>query len=388
MDRVDLLILIGLIYVVIRGFKIGFLRLVGSTIGLVGGLIFGSWVSLKLASHVNGASNKAILIICIEGIFAIGFSYLGEFLGHLLGLKLKRPVFRKTNKFLGAPFEALSLLLIVWIVASGVANVHAYDIGYYVRHSAIIKALDNSLPNPPDYIARLEKVVSPNGFPNVFVGLEPQHPVVPNNSVVSQQVVNADSASVVKIQSLGCGGEVQGSGVVIGKGFVLTNAHVVAGTSDTQVLDGTGTYHAVAVWFDPNEDIAVLRVNAIADKALTLSSQTDGQGTNGVILGYPGGGPLEANSAVILDEITAQGQNIYNQGDVNRNIYELEGNVQPGNSGGPLIDSNGVVIGIIFAKSVSQPDVGYSLLSSDLINSVQAAESQNTPVSVGACASE
>lgn len=386
MDRVDVVIIIALIYVVYRGMKVGFLQLVGSTLGLVGGLLLGSWLSVKVTHGVGNANDRLLLIVLTEGVLAIGFSYLFGYLGFLLGNKLHKRSLQKTNKLLGAPFEALALLLIVWVVASGIANVQAYSIGYYTQHSLIVKELDEALPPPPDFFARLEKIVSPNGFPNVFIGIEPQHTSIPTNSYINPQTITTAENSIVKVVSFGCGGLVQGSGVVVASNMVVTNAHVVAGTTDSKVSDKNGVYSATPIWFDPNLDISVLRVNGLHDNPLVLSAQTVNDNSSGVVLGYPGNGPLVADNAVVLDEIVAEGQNIYNRGTVDRNIYELQSDIEPGNSGGALIDADGTVIGIVFAKSVSQPNIGYALVSSDIINSVQTAEKQNTPVSVGQCA--
>ena len=111
-------------------------------------------------------------------------------------------------------------------------------------------------------------------------------------------------------------------------------------------------------------------------------------GTLSAQIGYPGGGSLTASAAVILDEVSATGRNIYDSGVVTRNIYELQAQVVPGNSGGPLVDLNGVVIGLIFARSQSDDNLGYALTAPEIQGELSKALAQNYPVSTGRCAAE
>src|SRR5262249_42292313 len=147
-------------------------------------------------------------------------------------------------------------------------NVQTDRLGYYVRHSAVIQGLDKLLPPPPDFLAQLEKAISPNGFPNVFVGLEPQHTTVAPNTSVSNAAIVADENSVVKIAGRGCGGIIEGSGFVVAPGVVVTNAHVVAGVASPRVIDSASTHTTTVVFFDPQTDLAVLRVNNLNDAPL------------------------------------------------------------------------------------------------------------------------
>jgi S1-C subfamily serine protease len=148
----------------------------------------------------------------------------------------------------------------------------------------------------------------------------------------------------------------------VGKGLVVTNAHVVAGLKRPQVVDGKKTYVSVPVWFDPNLDIAILKVTGLPDAPLVLSTNTLPNASAAATLGFPGGGSLVAQDGVIIDHVTAVGRNIYNRGVVSRDVYEIQASVQPGDSGGPLVAPDGTVAGVIFARSVSQSDIGYGLL--------------------------
>lgn len=389
MTVADFLIVILLIGAVARGARIGLLRLLLSSVGFVGGLAAGSWLSKPLAVRVANPSARLIIILAIELGLALGLAAAGEIVSvYISSRAMKRLHLDKVNQVLGGVTEILFTLLVVWLVASALVNVRSYNIGTDVRRSWIINELNAVLPRPPDLFARLEKVIDPNGFPNVFLGLEPQHTTVaPTNSVNNQAVLN-DEKSVVKVQGTGCGGIVDGSGFVVADNVVVTNAHVVAGIARPEVVDAKGVHRAVAIWFDPNMDIAVLRLTDLAEPPLPLSEAVLPDNNAAAVLGFPGGGPLVANNAVIIDHITAVGRNIYSQGVTYRKIYEVQTDVEPGNSGGPLLAPDGSVAGIVFAKSVSQNAVGYALLINQVEPLINQAERQNRPVSTGSCAQD
>jgi S1-C subfamily serine protease len=386
MDFLDLIIVVLAGLAVARGMRSGLAQLFLSSAGFVGGLLLGSWIARHIAIRSANPSTKLMVILGIELGAALILSLLGERLGLAISARAVRLHLVRLNQVLGAALEVVFMLLVVWLAASGFANTSSYNIGYDIRHSFIIRELDTLLPSPPDIFAQLEKVISPNGFPNVFVGLEPQHTTIAATNSVNNQAIINDEASVVKIQGDGCGGIIDGSGFVVDKGIVVTNAHVVAGVSAPEVVDKYRTYHAVAIWFDPNMDIAVLRVSNLPDPPLALSGQELASRGAAAILGFPGGGPLTAGQAVVIDQIIAKGQNIYNRGAVSRSIYELQAVVRPGNSGGPLLAPDGSVAGIVFAKSVSQDNVGYALLINPVKASIRTAESRDQPVSTSSCA--
>jgi len=200
------------------------------------------------------------------------------------------------------------------------------------------------------------------------------------------RAVQADQHSVVKIEGRGCGGIVEGSGFVAKTGIVLTNAHVVAGVSRPQVVDVNGEYSATVVLFDPNLDLAVLRVDNLKDAPLPIDSNTAPNGTPAAVLGYPGGGDLHIGTARILQSLEAMGRNIYGQGTTTRLVYSVKATVRPGNSGGPLIAKNGNVIGIVFAESTVNDQTGYALAMHAVSAELAQGATRTLAVGTGACA--
>jgi S1-C subfamily serine protease len=167
--------------------------------------------------------------------------------------------------------------------------------------------------------------------------------------------------------------------------LVVTNAHVVAGISSPTVIDQAGAHRAMVVVFDPNLDIAVLRATGLAGKPLPIAAPLQPRGTTAVALGYPGGGGLTASPAAILGDINAVGRNIYNEGVTRRNVYQLNADIEPGNSGGPLVLPNGTVVGVVFAKSVTDANLGYALTTPKVLSDISQARGAGA-VSTGTCA--
>jgi S1-C subfamily serine protease len=385
---IDLAIIIFAISALYRGREIGFVRQLFSTVGFFGGLFLGAWLQQYTVEWANGETARSLLTIATTLGCALIFLAIGEY----AGIKLKhRVVLKRINIWdngFGGLLSVISLLLTVWLLAAVIGSVPASAVQSQLRSSRIVSALNRALPSAPNVISNLGRLVDPNGFPEVFIGGEP----APNKQVnvpplgELKAAVDSDRDSVVKIEGQGCGGIVEGSGFVVGSNLVATNAHVVAGIRHPYVKDNNGTHSSSVIWFDPDLDFAVLRVPNLAGRSLLVSEKRVGVGTPAAVLGYPGGGGFTAGPAAVSNQFTASGRDIYNRGQTLRDVYELQADIRPGNSGGPLIDKDGTVIGVIFAESTDYAHTGYALTSDQVKNEINQAASQNQPVSTGQCA--
>lgn len=385
MNAVDLIIILFALASIPRGIQSGLLELFLSFTGLMTGLLIGSRLAQIIAVHMGSPLAKLVVILALECSLALLLWMGGLVLSRRLRPHPKRKYLNRANEIAGGVTEVLFTLIIVWLIASGLTNVRSHNIGHNVRRSLIVRELNSALPHPPDIIAQLEKIVSPNGFPNVFLGLEPGHTTVsPKNKVNNQAVLDAEK-SVVRVQGIGCGNIVYGSGFVADKGIVVTNAHVVAGLKRPQVVDSHKIYQSQTIWFDENLDIAILKVNGLPDPPLTLNPKILPDADAAATLGYPQGGQLVAEDAAIIDHVTAVGRNIYNEGIVSREIYEVQTKVEEGDSGGPLLAPDGSVAGVLFARAVSQDNIGYALLINQIIPLVSQAKQRNQVVDTSFC---
>ena len=384
----DIIIIVLLISAVIRGREIGFVQQALSTIGFFGGLLIGALIEPFTVSLAHTQLSRSLVTL----LTTIGMGFLLLTAGEFVGVILKRKVLAlKINRFdniLGSLISVVSVLLGVWLGVAILRTLPNLSFQQDIKNSKIIAALDRHLPPAPNIIADLSHLVDPNGFPRVFNGGEPAPPgsvKLPPYSVLAA-AVNKDRPSVVKIVGEGCGGIVEGSGFVVRPDIIATNAHVVAGISQPYVEDGNGNHRATVIYFNPNLDFALLRVPDLAGPPLNVQASTVPNNTDSAALGYPGGGGFKADPAVILEKFAATGSNIYQQGSTTREIYEVEANIIPGNSGGPLITTNGTVVGVVFAQSTEYNQVGYALVTTPIVHIIDSTSPNSSAVSTGSCA--
>jgi S1-C subfamily serine protease len=384
---VDILIVAFCLSALYRGREIGFVRQACSTVGFFGGLFLGAWLQGHTVKLAHAADGRAIITLLTTLGSAMVFLTIGE----VIGIYLKRRVVVKrinlVDVYLGALVSVVTVLISSWLLASLLGSLPLQSINDSVKRSRIVRSLNRALPSAPNLIADLGRLIDPNGFPQVFIGSEPNPPsniALPSLGVL-RAAVEADRASVVKLEGEGCGGIVEGSGFVVGSNLVATNAHVVAGIRHPYVIDSNGTHSGTVISFDPNLDFAVLRVSNLAGKSLVISHAHVGAGTPAAVLGYPGGGGFSAGVAAVLDQFTASGRNIYGRGATTRDVYELRAHIIPGNSGGPLVATDGTVIGVIFAESTTFQSVGYALTTTQATTEINQAAASNHAVSTGSC---
>jgi S1-C subfamily serine protease len=282
------------------------------------------------------------------------------------------------------------LLLATWFLALNLADGPFPAVSRGLRDSEIVRTLDSALPPPPSLVGEASHLLALLGFPDVFVGLpqEPSPPVGPPNGAQARAASRAALPSTVEVLGSGCnqGFVNQGSGFVVGEDLVITNAHVVAGTSEQWVQYAGVRTVATVVAFDPNLDVAVLRARGLDLAPLALLRGEAGRGDAGAVLGYPGGGSLDAEAAAVRGVIEPVGRDIYGEGQVRRRVYEVQATIRRGNSGGPFVLASGRVAGLVFASSVADDEVGYAIVSSEFLPMLRNPATLTASVGTGACA--
>jgi S1-C subfamily serine protease len=391
MNIVDILVILFFISALVRGTELGSARQFFSTVGLFGGLFLGVFIQSKVIHLVHTSNTKALLALVVI-VACIGIlSTAGEYIGALLKDRIERSSFkaiRAIDRTLGSVLAGATLLLTVWLGAAIFTNTPIGSLQKQIKNSVVIAQLNKTLPSAPSLVTRLGHLIDPNGFPNVFTGLEPA--IDTNRPVPSigdlDIAVQKARISTVKVEGEGCGGITQGSGWVADPELVVTNAHVVAGVAQPYIIDGNGRHKAQVIYFDPNLDMAVLRATQLAGPPLTIKEGVVDNGTASAVLGYPGGGDFTAGPAAVIDSFKAVGRNIYNQGETTREVYSIKGIVRPGNSGGPLVDQQGTVIGMVFAESTTYDSVGYALTTDALLAHLNQVKDNTSTVGTGSCA--
>lgn len=380
----------------VTGFRQGLVVSVLSLVGFLAGGALAMWL-LPLGINRWAALDSSPLmrsVVLIAGVFilaSIGQAALVTVGGRLRAQLKVRPV-RAFDAGLGALVVVASAAVLVWFIAGALRGGAPAPIAKAIGESRVLRAIDDVVPPQTSRLfAGFREVLDREGFPRVFDGLESERitPVAPPDpSVARTQGVRDAGASVIKITGVAdaCNRGQEGSGWVVTPERVVTNAHVVAGMdSATLRIHGTGrSYTGRVVLFDARRDLAVLAVPGLPAQPLPQGPDLS-RGDSGVVAGFPLDGPYRLDAARVRDVVQARGSDIYGRPGTSREVYSLYAKVQPGNSGGPLLSTDGRVVGVVFAKSLDDNSTGYALTMDEARPVLDAAASASAPVDTGAC---
>lgn len=389
---VDLLLLVAALIFAVSGFRRGFVVGALSVAGFLGGGIAGMLAAPVLVGRMTpglGQSLAAVVIVLVAAV--VGQAVTARLGDRLRSVLTWRPA-RFIDAALGAALSVTAMLLVVWFVAGALRTSPALPLSALVRESTVINAVDRAVPDPArGWFGSFRGLLAESAFPRVFAGLGPERilPVEPPDLSGAQTEAIAEAAeSVVEVSGAAadCGRQLVGSGFVYAPERVMTNAHVVAGVDSPrlQVL-GTGrSYDAQVVVFDPDRDLAVLAVPDLDVPPLDFSSAGQ-RGDDAAAAGFPGSGPFVLEPARIRERLDARGRDIYNDAQVTREIFSLFTDIEPGNSGGPLIAPDGSVYGVIFAASLDDPQTGYAITAEEAGSVASAGVEATARVGTGPC---
>jgi S1-C subfamily serine protease len=384
---VDVAIVVGVVAAAGFGWRTGLLAQLGLGAGLLAGLAFAAWAMPPLLQRLDDPVARTFVLFVAMSVILGGAGTLGGAVGQQAGAALDRVHLGALDRCVGATFAALVALAISWLYATTFARLPDSAVAREIHESAIVRALDERLPTPPDAAAVLGGLLGEVGAGELFAGLEPvpAEPVPPPTPAELAAAVEIGSPSTAKVLASGCAASSEGSGFVFGDELLLTNAHVVAGASDVTVDLGGERFDAEVVLFDPDVDLAALRVDGLDAAALRVREAEVERGTVGAVIGYPGDGPLVATPGAVQRAITAVGRDIYGSQLVTRRVLEVRADIRPGNSGGPFVSAEGEVAGMVFARSVISDDIGYVLATSEIEGVLAAAGRAPAPVPTGPC---
>ena len=377
MTRLDWIVLGVVAFTALLGMWQGFTISALSAVGV----IVGGFVGARVAPHLlpDGAESPYTPLVALAG--AAAAAILFEIFGSSIGAAIRRRIppgpLRTTDSAGGFAFGALAGLVLIWIFGAVALQLPGQqDLRRQVQQSAVLQELNELVP-PRRALRALARV---DPFPSIAGPLPPVGP--PDPSVLRQPGVRRAAPSVVRVLGTACGLGVAGSGWAAGPALVVTNAHVVAGQEDT-VVDGPSSppLRAQAVAFDARNDVAVLRVRGKLN-ARPLEQADPRAGSPVAILGYPENEPLTARPGRIGRTGAVLSEDAYGHGPVPRRITSLRGDVRPGNSGGPLVDGAGRVVGTVFASRLDG-GAGYAVPPDVVSNAI--ARARGGPVSTGDC---
>ncbi len=384
MTFLDVLLLLVVALSAWGGYRRGALLQVMGLVGLVLGFVVGAWLAPRTADLVESDPAKAG--VALGTVLILGS--VGDAIGSFLGRKLRRRAhvtrYKGADAVGGSALSVTALIVAIWFLGLNLAAGPFPGVARTLQRSTVVRIVGGALPAPPALSAQIGTVLDIIGFPDVFAGLPP-----PPAEAVPQptrgraaRAALAARPSLVLVAGPACDRILQGTGFVVEDDLVLTNAHVVAGSSPRVEWDGH-TFDATPLVFDEDLDVAVLRVDGLDAPPVSLLDDEVDRGDGGAVLGYPSGEYVEQRAGV-RRALDATGRDIYSEDEVRRRIYELQVRVRPGNSGGPFVLPGGVAAGMIFGASTSHGEIGYAITSPRLIPIVERA-ARADEVGTGRC---
>jgi S1-C subfamily serine protease len=356
----------------VSGWRSGALGSVMSFIGVVLGAVAGVLLAPHIVNHIDGARTKLFAALFLILALVVVGEVAGVVLGRAVRSAIRNPAVRLVDSLIGVGLQLIVVMVAAWLLATPLTSSDQTNLVNAVKGSKVLAQVDEVAPEWLRAVPkRLSALLDTSGLPDV---LQPfgRTPIVevepPNATLASDAVVAAVQPSVVKIRGVapGCQKVLEGTGFVVGAQHVMSNAHVVAGSDSVTVESAGQTYDAVVVSYDPNADISMLFVPNLPAQTLEFAPEPAVTGTDALVLGYPGGGDFAATPARIREIIELNGPDIYRTTTVNREVYTIRGTVRQGNSGGPLINANGEVLGVVFGAAVDDTETGFVLTANEV----------------------
>ena len=391
----DLILLVVIAAFATSGYRQGFIVGILSFFGFVGGALLGAEFGPSISKALVGGQTQQDVIAMV---LLVAFAVIGQFVASSIGAAMRSTVTWRSATVLdsigGALVSVVSFLLIAWVVGSVLNGSPFPLVDGQVNNSLVLQTVDRFVPSPArTMFSDFRRLLATNStYSEVFskIGAERIFDIpAPDQSVLDSRGYLAARASVVRVQGVAptCSLSIEGSGFVISPDHILTNAHVVAGVTEHQIVTTASgqVFNATVVLYDPQVDVAVLYVPNLNLPALRFAGPAN-PSDNAIVAGYPlDSQTLDAVAARIGGIQDVQGLNIYQDSTVTRQIYEIRAVVKSGNSGGPLLSPDGTVDGVVFAAAIGVQDTGFALTAAEVSADANAGAGDTAPVSTMGC---
>lgn len=388
---VDLLVVVLALFAAASGWRQGAATAGLAFTGVVLGAVVGIRLAPTVASYVQGtAARTALGVAVVVALVAIGEA-AGVLLGRVVRGSMRWVSVRRLDSLLGSVMQAAAVLVAAWLLAVPLTSIGGNSLASEVRASAVLAKVNDVLPGQARRLpAEFSALLDTSGLPNVlgpFARTPITEVAAPDPALQTTPVVQNLRGSVLKIRGVApsCSRGLEGSGFVVAPERVMTNAHVVAGTDQVGVESNGALLTATVVLYDPQTDLAVLDVPGLRAAPLTFAPTPAASGASAIVLGYPLDGPYTANAVRVREDITLRGPNIYDSQTVSRDVYTVRGTVRSGNSGGPLVDTGGQVLGVVFGAAVDNSETGFVLTAQEVSSELAQAAQLSRAVPTGRC---
>jgi hypothetical protein len=371
MNGLDIAIAIAAIAAFVGGYRRGLLARLTVWVFVVGTVlaVADNMNSVLKILQRNEGKAKPIEIVMV----IVGSIVLGRLVGGMVGYWVKRRIptrpLRAIDRFAGGGVGLAGVAITLWLATPVLAFIPGWPSGA-VRTSAVATTLAQKVPIRLDALSAVRNLLADGGFPVAVseIGRSVDAGKPPSAPVLSPTQRSKVSDSVVRVSSVGCSGESIGSGFFVGKKKVLTAAHVVAGGRAISVETTNGIVPASILAFDPRKDLALLEIDSVGGEALRLADQTDEDATPlpGEAFGFRNGGPLSIRTLTSSKPLQETGRDIYDERVSVRQVLRLAADLGPGDSGAPVVDSAGDVLGVVFSRAPDRSTTAFALAAREI----------------------
>lgn len=380
MTVLDVLVLVTVVAAAYGGYRIGFVTRAISWIGMLAGLLLATRVVPLVLDPVEDDETAALVMAGLALLLA--GALLGQALGLMAGARLRvsLPAGRMSaaDRAGGALVAGLGVLATVWLVLPAMAEAPTWP-----SDQAEDSLVRRVLPEPPPALQTLRRIVGEDRFPRVFEADPEVEGPPPTASEVPPDVASSVASSIVLVRAQACGQLQEGTGIVVGPDLVITNGHVIAGSDDIEVVRDDGVeLDADLVTLDAGRDLAALVVAGLERGAPERRSVE--AGASGGVFGHPSGGELTVSPFRVDRHLRAQGTDLYGAEAPEREVLLLAADLEPGDSGAPLIAEDGAVVGVAFAIAPDRSDVAYAVSAGE-IDELLAALDTTVAADPGPC---
>ena len=389
---VDVLIVIAVLLAARVGWRQGALAAVLAAVGIIAGVVLGTALAPLAMGLTDQAAVRFLLAVGVL-ILLVG---LGQLVGTSLGMALRDGMRtrsgQRVDSSIGAVFQAVAAIVVIWLVSLPLASNLGGQPGQALRESRMLSSLNAVAPSRlaalPNGLAAL---LNESGLPPLVSPWERSGADVevdaPAIHIGDPELAERVRPSVIHVlgDAEACSRRLMGSGFVTEPDYVITNAHVVAGTDKVRLDTVLGLKEADVVYYNSDVDIAVLHSPGLDLEPLPWAEQAAVTGDDAIVLGFPQSGPFTAEPARVRNRLTIAGPDIYSTGRVERDAYTVRGSIRQGNSGGPMINPEGQVLGVVFGASVEDSDTGYALTADEVRGHVGDVTQLVDAIPTGSC---
>lgn len=341
----------------------GVLLIAAIVIGWRGGLIgrLGAWIGFAVGALAAARwTTDGVDALAIEGEYqrlaagALAVLFAGV-IGHATGWRLARGLrnlvpgpIRWIDSLAGTLVGVLTVALFVWIVVPPFSSARGWP-QEQASESKVVEFVEQIAPLTPSGRGLLDRLLQ--DWPRVptfgSTGLPVDVGEPPEELAVSAETLARVADSVLRVQAIACSQRQDGTAFVVSPGVALTNAHVVAGSQNIEIAaPGQPALPATVTAFDPERDLALVRVNPDISP-LALESPQAGQ--LAAVVGHPSGGPLRTAPLRLVERAVDNGRDLYDSIDITRRFWFAAAHLQTGDSGAPVVDTQGAAVGVVFA---------------------------------------